>query len=183
MRQLFVILLALMVCFAMPLMAQEKEKAEGGMADMAPPEPLNDDWHEWMVGEWEGWSESEKGKTTEWLKCDMGLNGQFLFLATKSEMGEMTREGRGASTIDPESGAFVGYWVDNFRGMYEGKGKRADNKVTTTWEGNHGTYKETVEKVGADKFTSTYSFTDANGKITKGKLEMTRIKKMTDKKS
>ena len=52
-----------------------------------------------------------------------------------------------------------------------------------TWEGNHGTYKETVEKVGADKFTSTYSFTDANGKITKGKLEMTRIKKMTDKKS
>jgi hypothetical protein len=185
MKKTLIVLLALMVFMAVPLMAQEKEMAKEEMAKEEPamkaPEPLNDDWSQWLVGEWQGWSESAEGKSKEWQKIELGLDGQFLLIQLKSEKEEMTYKGMGALTMNPETGESVGYWIDSMRGMYEGKGKRDGNKVTMEWKGNMGTYKETIEKVSDDKYVTSYTFTDADGNVMEGKSEMTRVKQTTEK--
>ncbi len=102
-------------------------------------------------------------------------------ITSKSEMGEMKYKGMGAITLNPETGESMGYWIDNFRGMYAGKGKREGNKATMEWKGSQGTYKETIEKVSEDKFITSYTFTDTKGKVMEGHGEMTRVKEMTEK--
>ncbi|MFQ6115176.1 MAG: DUF1579 family protein [bacterium] len=180
MRRLSIALFAMLVIIAMPLMAQEKEAAQEKQA-MAPPEPLADEWSKWMVGEWKGWSESEQGKSKDWQKVELGLDGQFVMFQATSAIGEMTYKGMGALTHNPETGESMGYWIDNWRGMYAGKGKREGNKLTMEWKGYMGTYNETIEKVSDDKFVTTYSFTDPQGNTSQGRGEMTRVKPVTEK--
>ena len=83
MKKLFVVSFALMVCFAMPLLAQEdkKEMASGDM-DMTPPTPLTEDKYcNARVGEWKGWSEGgPKGRVEQTETVEMALNGQFLLI-------------------------------------------------------------------------------------------------------
>lgn len=191
MRKLLIVILAVTVCFALPLMAQEKEMGKKemdkkemseDMGQMQMPQPLNDEFMSWLVGEWEGTSESEHGQAKEWEKIEMGLDGQFLFHHAKSDMGEMSYQGRGVTTLDPETGKIMGFWIDNFRGMYKGEGTREGDKVTMTWKGNQGTYTNTIQKMGPDKYTSKYTFTDPAGNSHSGSAEMSRVEKMTDKK-
>ncbi|NIR47653.1 DUF1579 domain-containing protein [candidate division KSB1 bacterium] len=183
MRKLVVILLALMVCVAMPLMAQEKEEmAKGEMEEYAPPPPLDDKWCNFLIGEWEGTSEGPMGKSQERETIEMGLNGQFLFRRAEGKMENgMSYVGMGAMTIDPESGKYVGYWIDSHRGMYEGTGQAEDGKLTMSWEGDMGSYTQVIEKVGDDKIAGTWTYTPADGEPMKGTYEMTRKKKMNEK--
>ena len=180
MKKLFVVLLALMVCFAMPLLAQEDKKEMGGDMEMAPPTPLTKDaFCSWMVGEWKGWSDGgSMGKAESWEKVEMKLNGQFLHRTAKDSHGY---EGMGILTMHPETGQFMGGWVDNFRGMYDGNGNREGNVLSMEWKGAPGTYKQVSTKVDNNTYTYTWSFTDPAGNTMQGKGEMTRVKKMSSK--
>ncbi|MCZ6819213.1 MAG: hypothetical protein O7G31_06940 [Calditrichaeota bacterium] len=55
----------------------------------------------------------------------------------------------------------MGYWMDNYRGMYQGKGKREGDKLTMEWQGYQGTYTNVLEKVDENTYTTTWSFADA----------------------
>jgi hypothetical protein len=186
MKKLFFMLgLAIFIGAVLPVAAQEKEadkKAMSGeMASMMPPQPLNDEWFNWLVGEWEGWSDSPQGKTQDWEEFEMGLDGQFLFVESKSVMGNITYTGMGAITVHPQSGERLGYWIDNFRGMYEGKGKLEGNTITMEWLGNQGTYNETIEKLSDNKYKINWSFTDPRGNKNDGTKEMTKKPAVTEK--
>jgi hypothetical protein len=183
MKKFILFTLCFFVCLAMPLSAQDQEmqKPEAEMSHMMPPQALDDDWSKWLVGEWEGSSESAKGKSQEWEKYSFGLDNQFLFSESKSVTGPMTYQGMGATTINVESGAVVGYWIDNWRGMYEGSGTREGDKLTMEWKGAFGTYQRVMQKVADDKYTASWSFTDPSGNKSEGTTEMTKKQMMTNK--
>ena len=62
------------------------------------PKPLDDEWNNWLIGEWEGWATSDMGEHKDWIKAkcsvkiESGLNGQFVIYRSGSEVGEMTPE-------------------------------------------------------------------------------------------
>ena len=182
MKKLFVVLLALLVCFAMPLLAQDKEKKEmaAGDMDMTPPTPLTEDKYcSSRVGEWKGWSEGgPMGKVEQTETVEMALNGQFLLIKSQ-DTGE--GQGMGILSINPETGEFMGSWADGFRGMYDGAGKREGKVLTMKWTGYQGTYESVETMVDDDTISYTWSFTDPAGNTMEGKGEMKRVKKMTSK--
>jgi hypothetical protein len=194
MRKVFVASFVLVAFLSLPLFAQ-----------MAPPQPLEDDLCKWLVGEWEGATTSPMGKSQDWQKVEWGLDNQFVIIHFKSKMTEMNPEaakamaesmklskedmdkmaqmaykGMGPLTVNPQTGEFTGYWFDNWRGTYKGTGKREGNKITMQWEGTMGTSERTIEKVGEDKMVWTFKEKDASGNVMEGRTELTR-KKMADK--
>ncbi len=181
MRKSFIVLLALMVCIAMPLMAQEKEMAKKEMPAMpAPPAPLDDDYMKWMVGEWKGWSENTMGKSEVSMKCNMNFGGQFMMIEYKAEgpMGQFT--GGAAMTLN-EEGGIDGFWVDSMRDMAKGKGTRDGDVMTMHWESKMGKGTRITKKVSDDKYVVTSKWEMPNGMVMEGKEEMTRVKEMTEK--
>ncbi len=182
MGKMFLVVLMLLVCFALPVFGQDSEEmaSEAGES-MMPPPPLADEWSKFLIGEWEGWSEGPEGKSQEWEKISLGLDGQFLLREARTEMGEMHYKGHGALTRT-QDGGFAGMWIDNFRGMYRGEGTADGNKLTMTWSGYHGEYSQIIEKTGEDKYVGTWKFTEAgSSKTSEGQVEMTRKKVMADK--
>lgn len=182
MKKLFVLSLALTICFALPLMAQEKKTGEKDMASMpAPPPPLTDTYLNWLVGEWKGWSESPMGKSEDWMKCELGLGGQFMMMQFKSTSPMGKFEGAGAYTMNQEGG-IEAVWIDSYRDMATGKGKRDGNVMTMHWKGKMGTGTRVTEKLGDDKLKVTSKWEMADGSVMEGTAEYTRVKTMADKK-
>jgi hypothetical protein len=201
MKRNLLLAVAMLVLFSLPVLGQEKDKAKEAAPSMAPPSALSDDMCAWMIGEWEGWSTSPMGKQQEWDKFEWGLDHQFVLMHVTSKTAEMTEEqkqkamaaygmskedvekmiamtykGAGPVTIDPATGDFVGYWFDNWRGIYKGTGKREGNKITMTWEGPMGKETRTTEKVGENTMVVHVKSTDPQGNVMEGKTELTRKK-------
>jgi len=172
MRKLFVILLALCICISLPLIAQEQEKP----AMPSPPIPLSEQFVEWqwLLGEWEGFTELPMGKSIEWQKNELGLDDQFLLMEATSEMNGMSYKGMGALTVDPTTGELVGYWIDNRRGFYIGKGKIGANQYTMTWDGPLGKSTRITEKINDNEFKVTIKATGPDGKLMEATTVMKR---------
>lgn len=214
MKKSLIFVLVLTVCFVVPLLAQEKEMGKKEMTEkmakeqmsMTPPAPLDNEWFNWLQGEWQGWSESPMGKTDDHMTVKMGLNDQFLMMKYTGKMAKMTEEqkqqwqksmnatdeevekmandefqGVGLMTIDPQSGDVIGYWFDSWRNRSKGHGKIEGNKETMEWTGAMGTGTRTVEKVGDDKLVVTEKWSMPDGSVMESKSEMTRVEKQTDK--
>ena len=102
MKHVSIVLLIVMISMASCAINHEKEIAEESKPSSFQPEPLDDEWSKWLVGEWNGessWLTDESGSTvkidvdeegTSGLKVEFGLNGQFLIMRGSS--GEMTDE-------------------------------------------------------------------------------------------
>ena len=118
----------------------------------APPSPLDHEFLSFLVGEWEGSTESIMGTSTDWSKYEMALGGQFLMMQGTYDFGGMKYEGRGYLTINDEGG-MAAAWIDNFRGRYAGSGTIEDNKITVNWEGNGRKSTRVTEKSGNDEIT------------------------------
>ena len=201
MKRIGFVFLTAFVLLALPLLGQEKEKAKEAAPSMTPPKALTDDLCTWMIGEWEGWTQSPMGKSKDWQKVDWGLDKQFVMTNYTSKTSEMTAEqkkkamedygmsaedvekmikmtykGMGPLTVNPTSGEYIGYWFDNWRGVYKGTGKREGNKITINWEGPMGTEVRTTEKVSDDQMVVTFKSTDPKGHAMEGKTELTRKK-------
>jgi len=215
MKKLLIVGLVILLASSFSLIAQEKPKMEtavkavdkaemkGQMPEMTPPKPLSSDWYNWMVGEWEGTSESQMGKTKDWIKFEWGLDKQFVVMHYKGEtvepnkemmkgmqeqmkmsdedmkkMMEMPYKGMGVVTQDPKTGESMGYWFDNWRSVSKGKGKmEGANKMTMVWEGAMGTETRTTEKVGDNKMVVTFKSSGPMGEF-QGKTELTRAMSM-----
>jgi len=172
MSRLFKLILILILAGTLPLLAQEEE----GEMHMAPPPPLEDDFMKWMVGEWEGHSKSEMGKSKDHMTCEMGFGGQFMLTNYKSEREDSTvMTGMGAIT-QTKDGKLAGYWIDSWRTMSEGKGSQEGNIFTMEWITPMGTYVRKTEMVDENTMKITGLMKSADGKEMHSESELKRIK-------
>ncbi len=167
MKKIVLITIVLVSFLVAPLAAQAP----------TPPKPLDVPFMKWMIGEWEGSMDGPRGKTQDSMAFRMGLNGQFMMMEAESvsQMGKY--KGVGAVTVDPKTGHHVAYWIDNFRGRYEGKGKQEGNKSIMEWTGTMGKSTRITEKVSADKMKVTVKRPGPDGKMATFIGEFTRKKK------
>jgi len=181
MKKSLILVMALVLAVAMPLFAQEQEmKKPEGMPEMTPPPPLSNDWMKWSVGEWEGTTMSQMGDVKEKHSVQMGLDGQFMLVDVKSKMGDKDYHGMGSITLNP-AGEYVGFWIDNFRAMSQGKGTLEGNKLTMSWTmPGMGTYTRVTEKIDADNFKVSATMKMENGMTMDENGSFTRVK-MSDK--
>lgn len=211
MKKLLTLSMAVLLVMSLSILAQETEemkvqkKGQAEMTDemrqMSPPAPLSSDWFNWMVGEWEGWTESSMGKSKDWMKIEWSLDKQFVVMNFKSEMVEANQEAMkqwqeqmnvsdeqmeemmnmkyramGIVSQDPKTGKTMGWWFDNWRGVHTGSGEMVgENKEQMVWEGAMGTRTETTEKVSQDKMVNHFKSSGEMGEY-EGKSEMTRVK-------
>lgn len=163
----FTLLLLLSLNFT--LSAQEEN------VHMTPPPPLNDEYTAWMIGEWKGETISQMGKSTDYMKCEMGLNGQFMIITFESKTDDgRSISGLGAVTLDKD-GNTVGYWIDSWRTMSEGKGFREGNLSTIKWATPMGTYIRTTERIAENTMKVTGVMTGASGQEMQSETEFKRI--------
>ncbi len=107
MKHVSIVLLIVMVSMASCAINQEKEIAEESKPSSFQPEPLDDEWNKWIVGEWKivsgesDWLTDESGKVAKidlgelgaaGFTIELGLNGQFLIMKSWAETGEITPE-------------------------------------------------------------------------------------------
>ena len=104
MKRLSILLLVAMVGISPCAINEERETPKGSGSTSFQPEPLDDDWFKWLVGEWkvasgESSVADESGKVGKidldelgagGFKIELGLNGQFLIMESWAETGEMT---------------------------------------------------------------------------------------------
>lgn len=163
------------------IFAQDKKEMAMEAQDAAeswtpPPSLKNNDWMKWMVGEWEGTTESPMGTSKDWMKVEFALDGQFVIAHMKSEMTSVNKEmamqmgmteeqmkepyyGMGVFTVDPKTGEAIDYWFDSMRGISTGKGMREGNVETTKWESAMGSETRTLEKKGENDMVMTFKMT------------------------
>jgi len=170
MRKALPITLLLALCLAMPLFAGDE-----GEMPMGPPPALDEAAFGWMLGEWEGWTESPMGKSEDWMHCEMGMEGQFLIMQYKSKTPMGDFQGMGALTLIDEK--LKGYWIDSWRSMSEGEGMIEGKKNTITWSGPEGSHTRITELVGEDKLVITFNM-EMGGQEVEVRSEMTRVKHM-----
>jgi hypothetical protein len=172
----------------------------------APPGPLEDDFCKWMIGKWEGATESSMGKFNDEMEVDFDLEHQFVNMHYKSKIAEtdpakleamakamkMTKEqaqmpykGVGYMTMNPQTKEYIGYWFGSMRDISVGKGKREGNKIIMTWEGPMGSEMRTFEKAGEGKLVMNFEGKDPQGNVMKGTTTLMRKAKKAkaDKKS
>ena len=176
MKKALPITLLLALCLALPLLAGngtgDETTGEAG-AMMGPPPALDEATFGWMVGEWQGWTESPMGKSEDWMSCEMGMGGQFLIMQYKSKLPMGDFQGMGALTL--KDGKLKGYWIDSWRSMSEGEGVIEANKSTITWAGPEGNHTRITELVGEDKLVITVKM-EMGGQPMEARSELTRVK-------
>jgi len=165
----YILVLAVVIalCAALPAAAQEeagekaqekvqeksREKASSGGDTFKALAPVDIQLFKWLVGEWEGWSKSPMGETTDYMMYEMDLAGQFLVLHYKSAFGGMgVFSGRAYVTV-LEDGTLAGFWVDSRRTMSRGKGSVDEDAMTMEWGDEAGVYRRITEKVDENTFT------------------------------
>ena len=207
MKHVSIVLLIVMVSMASCAINKEKEIAEESKPSSFQPEPLDDDWSKWLVGEWKGIVGLGGVKSEAWREIELGLNGQFLI--TKHEHKITDEEIQGLKkvthisdedakkyqslpfkyleiwTIDPKNGEVIGYFFDSMRRVAQGKGKLQGNKEIVEWQwfaqGQGASSKRIMEKVSDDRFITTEKYILPDASTMEGKGEFTRKKTKADK--
>ena len=187
MKRMTALMVALGLCCALPVLADHHEgDGEGmppeGMMPPEPPPPLDSDLAEWFVGEWEGHSEGPMGKAKQWRSFKLGLGGQYLLIHAKSMHGDgegeggegMMYEGMGSMTKGPE-GHWVGFWIDNMRGMYKGRGRREEDRLHMAWEGPMGVAHRMMRKVDENTYEAVSKMVSPDGHEMVEKLRLQRV--------
>jgi len=172
------------------------------------PEPLDDEWSKWLVGEWKGIVRLGGMKSKACREIEPGLNGQFLITkhehkVTNEEIQELKKIMQISDedvkkyqnlpfkyleiwTIDPSNGEIVGYLFDSMRCVATGKGRREGNKEIMEWKwfvhAQGATSIRIIEKVSDDKFIAAEKYMLPDGStIMEAQGEFTRKKTMTEK--
>ena len=205
MKHVAIVLLIVMVSMASYAINEEKETAKESGSASFQPEPLDDDWSNWLVGQWEGSFESDVGTGKIRTKIEFGLNGQFLIMKSEAEITEITDKQRQylketlyasdeyieksqnsifeelqIHTIDPKTGERIGYFYDSQRCIATGKGKLKGNKEIMEWVWSviaQGTTSVSIiEKINDNKIILNHIYTFPDGNKMEAKTEMTRKK-------
>ena len=118
MKRLSLLTLLAILCFILPVVAQDEMKEDAGTgAEMTPPPALDDEFLSWLVGEWEGTSEGTMGTSKDNYKMSIGLNsqGKFKFVLAEGESvrGPIPATGNTNTRgfFGPDIRAFLKRWV------------------------------------------------------------------------
>jgi len=204
MKRLPVILLAVMLVVTSCATSQRDKTAHENRPGVFQPKPLDDEWSQWIVGEWEGSVEGDAGQGWS-VTIEPALNGQFLIFRSQADLTTMPpeqiqylKEHNHATdesierfrsmpfreleiyTVDPRSGQIIAYLFDSLRCVAEGRGRRQGNKEVMDWQwsvGGQGTSTRITERVGDNECIITQKDTSPDGAITEGTARMTRSKK------
>ena len=115
------------------------------------------------------------GESRDQVIFEFNYGGQFLMMHYKSERDNGTvMTGMGAIT-KTKGGKLVGYWIDSWRTMSEGKGNREGNISTIEWLTSEGVYVRTTEKVGENTMKVTGLMKGADGKEIHSESELKRV--------
>jgi len=201
MKHVSIVLLIVMVSMASCTLNKEKEMTKDIKSSSFQPEPLDDDWSKWLVGEWKGIVRLGGMKSEACREIELGLNGQFLITkhehkVTNEEIQELKKIMHISDedvkkyqslpfkyleiwTIDPKNGEVIGYLFDSMRCVAEGKGKHQGNKEIMEWQwfaqGQGASSIRIMEKVSDDRFIATEKYILPDGSIImEAKGEMTR---------
>lgn len=149
------------------------------------------------LGEFKNWVKGE-GR----MRAVLGLGEQFLIVKMDGAVSEISdeylrylRDAAQASeqdiealrnltfeslelrTLDPATGAVVGYLFDSWRCVAKGTGTREGNKEVMNWEwsvGGRGTSVRTTERISEDKLTATEIYNLTDGSTMEDRVQMTR---------
>ena len=207
MKRLSVLLLIVIVSMASCTLNKEKEMTKDIKSSSFQPEPLDDEWSKWLVGEWKGIVGLGGMKSEACREIEPCLNGQFLI--TKHEHKVTNEEIRELKkimpisdedvkkyqslpfkyleiwTIDPKNGEVIGYLFDSMRCVAEGRGKFQGNKEIKEWQwfaqGQGASSIRIMEKVSDDRFIATEKYILPDGSTMEAKGEMTRNKTVKKK--
>ena len=94
MKKLSIIFLIMMISLTSCAINKEKEMAKESGSSTFQPEPLDDEWNNWLIGEWVCRAESDVGAGKGRTKIEFGLNGQFLIYKGEGEITDTTLEQR-----------------------------------------------------------------------------------------
>ena len=166
------------------------------------PQPLSDDWSQWIVGQWEGAGESDTGQGKGVERIEFALNGQFLICRGEAQITEITPEqadylkkNMQASdeeiarfkrsgyqslqlfTMDQTTGEVIGYLFDSLRCIAAGRGKREGNREIMDWEWATG-HKSTriTERLSEDRMRVIQRTPMPDGSVMEEKGESIRRK-------
>jgi hypothetical protein len=166
------------------------------------PQPLADDWSQWLVGEWEGAGESDTGQGKGIERIEFALHGQFLICRGEVAITEITpeqaaylRNNMHASneeierfkragyqslqlfTVDQTTGEVVGYLFDSLRCVATGRGRREGNREVMEWQWANG-HKSTriTERLSDDRMRVIQRTPMADGSVMEERGESTRRK-------
>jgi len=201
MKRLSIVILVVILSVGGCVSNQEKGIVEEIKSSSFQPNPLDDEWSKWIVGEWKGSAEIGGAKSNAWTKIELGLNGQFLIMKWENEITyeqiqqlkeimpapDEDMEGFLSSsfkeleirTIDTKTGELTGYLFDSLRCIAKGTGRWEGNQEIMEWQWSgqgQGTSIRTTKKVGDDKFIVTQKYTLPDGSIMEDSAEMTRKK-------
>ena len=203
MKKLSITLLVVMVSLTSCAINKENEMAKENGTSSFQPKPLDDEWNNWLVGDWVCRAKGDVAEGTGGLKIELGLNGQFLIMKGHGETSEMTAEQikyvkdtLNASdedikrlqsnpfkelqihTIDPKTGERIGYLFDSMRCIATGTGRLEGNREIMEWEwsgqGQGATSVRIREKINDNKFTLNHKYTLPNGNKMEDKGVVTR---------
>jgi hypothetical protein len=172
MNRLIIRVNVVVLIFAFSLFSQEETSPPH---DMSPPAPLDNAFMKWMVGEWKGETTSAMGMSSDYMKFEMALNGQFMIMNYKGKMDngqEMT--GMGVIT-EGKDGKLAGYWIDSWRTMSEGQGVQHGSTSKMEWATNKGPYVRTTEKVDENTMKISGVMPGPDGKEMKSVTELKRV--------
>jgi hypothetical protein len=139
------------------------------------------------------------------FEIQLGLNGQFLMMKSWAETGEVTDEQiqqlketidapdediermlsmpfqeLQVHTIDPKTGARIGYLFDSMRCVAKGRGRLEGEREIMEWEwsgtGQGATSVRTIERISDNKFTLNHKYILPNGNRMEDRIEMIRVK-------
>lgn len=210
MKRLLILLFVVTVSTSSCMISQNKETVKESTPALAVPETLNDDWTEWIVGEWEFFIEfgETESRSKAVMNAKLGLNDQFLIIKHESEITDehieelkksMETSNQEAEkfkslnhiemelfTIDQETGQVIGYLFDSLRCIAQGRGRRQENKEIIEWKWNcsgfEATSVRTIERINDDKLVMTDKFVAPDGSVwMEGKAEAIRKKAITEK--
>lgn len=163
------------------------------------PQPLQDEWSRWIVGEWQGTGEGDAGKGRGTARYELALGGQFLicrgeseitgldpdFLkkhlhASDEEIERFRREGyrmMEVYTVDPRTGEVVAFLFDSLRCVATGRGRREGFRETVEWEWRTGGKSTRItERDGPDGMRIIERTSNPDGSVMEDKGEMVRRK-------
>jgi hypothetical protein len=166
------------------------------------PQPLNDEWSRWLVGEWEGAGASDTGQGSGIERIEFTLSGQFLISRGEAKLTEITpehadymrrnmhasdeeiarfqREGYQSLqlfTLDQTTGEVVGYLFDSLRCIANGRGKREGNREVMEWQWANGHKSNRItERLSNDRMRVIQRTPMPDGSVMEEKGESVRRK-------
>ncbi len=160
------------------LYAQEKD---AGIANDIPamPTPLDDEVLDWLIGEWQGNINNASASVATLLKYEYTLDNQYVAIFSKSVINGINYQGKGAMTLKPHTKEVIGFWSDNRRGLYKGKGSIDNDMLKMIWYSAEGNTTRIIKKIDKNKFLLLISISDKDGKIDEQSIEFIRIRDLT----